>query len=200
MKTCNIFIEKEGIKMAKDLYVYIMLSDTGTLFSNLIKRYTKAPYNHASISFDPQLKQMYSFGRKKPKNPLYGGFVKEDIFTGTYSRYPETTCVIYELPVTEREVKKMNRILDVFIRNDEKYLYNFLGIMGVTLNEPVEFSNSYFCSQFVAEILNRSGIKLWDKLAALVTPDDFRNNDRLELIYEGKLFEFGPIKQQILGE
>lgn len=72
--------------------------------------------------------------------------------------------------------------------------------MGVSFNEPIEFSNSYFCSQFVAEILNRSGIKLWDKLAALVTPDDFRNNDRLELIYEGKLFEFETIKQQIKGK
>lgn len=184
--------------MVTERYVYIMLSDTGTLFSNLIKSYTKAPYNHASLSFDPELKQMYSFGRKHPNNPLYGGFVKEDIFTGTYSKYKDTTCVIYKLPVTEREMKKMTRILAVFIRNDNKFLYNFLGVMGISLNEPVEFSNSYFCSQFVAEVLNRSGIKLWNKLAALVTPDDFRNNDRLELIYEGKLFEFEPIKQQIL--
>lgn len=183
--------------MNSEPYVYIMLSDTGTLFSNLIKKYTKAPYNHASLSFDPELRQMYSFGRKKPTNPLNGGFVKEDIFTGTYIKYKDTTCVIYKLAVTEREKKKMNRILNVFIRNNDKFLYNFLGVMGISVNEAVEFSNSYFCSQFVAEVLNRSGIKLWDKLAALVTPDDFRNNDRLELIYEGKLFEFEPIKRQI---
>ncbi|WP_407268555.1 hypothetical protein [Radiobacillus sp. PE A8.2] len=177
-------------------HVYILLTDTGTLFTSLIKKYTKAPYNHASISFDRELNELYSFGRKKPKNPLNGGFVKEDIWTGTYSKYPETTCVIYELDVSERDVEKMKRVLNVFIRNGDKYLYNILGVLGVSVKEPIEFSNSYFCSQFVAEVLNRSGIKLWDKLPALITPEDFRNNERMKLIYEGRLMEYGPVKQK----
>jgi hypothetical protein len=118
--------------------------------------------------------------------------VKEDIRTGTYSKYPETTCVIYELQVTDREVEKMKRVLQVFIRSRQKYLYNILGVIGIALKEPVEFSNSYFCSQFVAEILERSGIKLWNKLPALVTPDDFRQSDRLQLVYYGKLSEYKP--------
>ncbi|MFD1849819.1 hypothetical protein [Oceanobacillus bengalensis] len=180
--------------MSHKHYVYIMLSDTGTIFTNIIKKYTRAPYNHASLSFDPELREMYSFGRKNPKNPLNGGFVKENVFTGTFSRYRETTCVIYKLEVTDREVEKMKRILEIFIRNDNKFLYNILGVIGVSLKEPIEFSNSYFCSQFVAEVLRRSGIKLWDKLPVMVTPDDFRNNERLQLIYEGKLFDYEAIK------
>ncbi|WP_347549740.1 hypothetical protein ABFG93_19895 [Pseudalkalibacillus hwajinpoensis] len=177
--------------------VYILLSDTGTLFTKSIKKYTKAPYNHASLAFDRDLSDMYSFGRKNPTNPLYGGFVKEDILTGTYRKYPKTTCVIYELIVTERDVQKMRRLLEIFIKNRERFLYNLLGVVGVSMNEPIEFSNSYFCSQFVAEVLHRSGIRLWDKLPALVTPDDFRKSDRLSLIYEGNLFEYEPIKQQL---
>jgi hypothetical protein len=177
--------------------VYIMLTDTGTLFTKSIKKYTKAPYNHASISFDPDLQELYSFGRKNPSNPINGGFVKEDIFKGTYSKYPETTCVIYKLEVSERDIVKMKRVLNVFKKNDSKFLYNLLGVIGVSLNEPVEFSNSYFCSQFVAEILHRSGIRLWDKLPVLITPDDFRNNPRLLPIYEGKLFEYEPVKKRM---
>ncbi|USK36883.1 hypothetical protein LIS77_13090 [Cytobacillus firmus] len=57
--------------------IYILLTDTGTLFTRLIKLYTKKPYNHASISIDPELKEVYSFGRKTAKNPFIGGFVKE---------------------------------------------------------------------------------------------------------------------------
>ncbi|WP_425501888.1 hypothetical protein [Saccharibacillus deserti] len=174
--------------------VYILLTNTGTLFTKMIRTYTRAPYNHASIAFDRELTELYSFGRKNPYNPIDGGFVREDIRTGTFSRYPNTTCVIYELQVTEREVEKMRRVLNVFIRSREKYLYNLLGIIGVALKEPVEFSNSYFCSQFVAEILHRSGIKIWNKLPALVTPDDFRQNERLELAYEGRLNEYAPIR------
>ncbi|MNO13812.1 hypothetical protein D3C76_34510 [compost metagenome] len=172
--------------------VFILLTNTGTLFTKLIQGYTKAPYNHASISFDRGLTELYSFGRKNPSNPLNGGFVHEDLRTGTFSKYPNTTCVIYELRVSEREVEKMRRVLHIFIRSRQKYLYNMLGVIGVALKEPVEFSNSYFCSQFVAEILDRSGIKLWNKLPALVTPDDFRQSDRLELIYQGKLSEYLP--------
>lgn len=172
--------------------IYILLTNTGTLFTKSIQSYTKAPYNHASIAFDRELTEMYSFGRKNPSNPLSGGFVKEDVRTGTYSKFPNTTCVIYELQVTERELEKMKRVLRFFIRTRGKYLYNLLGLFGVALNEPIEFSNSYFCSQFVAEVLQRSGIRLWDKLPALVTPDDFRGSDRLRLVYEGKLSEYGP--------
>ncbi|MHA6531737.1 hypothetical protein [Paenibacillus sp. BAC0078] len=174
--------------------VFILLTNTGTLFTKLIQGYTKAPYNHASISFDRALSELYSFGRKHPNNPLNGGFVREDLQTGTFSKYPNTTCVIYELTVSERETQKMRRVLHIFIRSRQKYLYNLLGIIGVALKEPVEFSNSYFCSQFVAEILDRSGIKLWNKLPALVTPDDFRQSDRLQLIYQGKLSEYVPEK------
>lgn len=178
--------------MAADRSVFILLTNTGTLFTKLIQSYTRAPYNHASISFDRELSELYSFGRKNPNNPLNGGFVKEDIKTGTFSKYPDTTCVIYELKVSDREVEKMKRVLQIFIRQHKKFLYNILGVIGIAIKEPVEFSNSYFCSQFVAEILERSGIKLWNKLPALVTPDDFRKCDRLQLIYEGKLRDYEP--------
>jgi len=180
--------------------VYILLTNTGTLFTKMIRTYTRAPYNHASIAFDRELTELYSFGRKNPYNPIDGGFVREDIRTGTFSRYPNTTCVIYELQVTEREVEKMRRVLNVFIRSREKYLYNLLGIIGVAFKEPVEFSNSYFCSQFVAEILHRSGIKIWNKLPALVTPDDFRQNERLELVYEGRLNQYAYIRAEAQTE
>ncbi|UQZ34070.1 hypothetical protein C2I18_11335 [Paenibacillus sp. PK3_47] len=176
--------------MAEECSVYILLTNTGTLFTRLIQGYTRAPYNHASISFNRELSELYSFGRKHANNPLNGGFVREDIKTGTFSKYPNTTCVLYELKVSGREVEKMKRVLHIFIRSRQKYLYNILGVIGIALKEPVEFSNSYFCSQFVAEILDRSGIKLWNKLPALVTPDDFRQSSRLRLVYEGKLSEY----------
>lgn len=178
--------------MVDDQSVYILLTNTGTLFTKVIQGYTRAPYNHASISFNRELSELYSFGRKNPNNPLNGGFVKEDLKTGTFSKYPNTTCVIYELQVSERDIAKMKRVLQAFIRKDKKYFYNILGVLGIALKEPIEFSNSYFCSQFVAEILQRSGVRLWDKLPALVTPDDFRQSERLQLIYEGKLSEYEP--------
>ena len=63
----------------KSRYIYIMLSKTGTLFSETIRVYTKDYYNHASLGLDEGLYNLYSFGRKTPKNPLIAGFIKEDI-------------------------------------------------------------------------------------------------------------------------
>lgn len=45
--------------------VYIVLTGTGTTFSGFIKWFTKADLNHASIAFDSELREVYSFGRKK---------------------------------------------------------------------------------------------------------------------------------------
>ncbi|MFD2679180.1 hypothetical protein [Bacillus seohaeanensis] len=42
----------EGMKEKK---IYLLFTDTGTLFTKLIKLYTKKPFNHVSLSFDHQL-------------------------------------------------------------------------------------------------------------------------------------------------
>ena len=53
---------KVGDAMGKT--IYIVLTDTGTLLSKTIGMYTRKDLNHASIAFDEQLTEMYSFGRK----------------------------------------------------------------------------------------------------------------------------------------
>ena len=42
--------------------IYIMVSYTGTILSNLIRFYTKKEYTHVSISLDVELNELYSFG------------------------------------------------------------------------------------------------------------------------------------------
>ena len=57
--------------------IYIMVSYTGTILSNLIRMYTGKEYTHVSISLDIKLHEMYSFGRIHPSNAFVGGFVRE---------------------------------------------------------------------------------------------------------------------------
>ena len=50
--------------------VYIVLSQTGTVLSRILKLYTRSPYNHSSIALTEDLEVMYSFGRLNPYNPF----------------------------------------------------------------------------------------------------------------------------------
>lgn len=56
--------------MNRDVEIYVLLTNTGTLFSKTIRWYTKNMLNHASIAFDSDLNEVYSFGRKNPSNPF----------------------------------------------------------------------------------------------------------------------------------
>ena len=59
--------------------IYIILTNSGTILSRVIKLYTRKEYTHVSISLDKRLRKMYSFGRLNPYNPFYGGFIHEEI-------------------------------------------------------------------------------------------------------------------------
>ncbi|MFD1020791.1 hypothetical protein [Thalassobacillus hwangdonensis] len=170
--------------------IYILLTNTGTFFNQAIKTVTDAPYNHSSISLDKEFRNLYSFGRRKPTNPFWGGFVKEDLVTGTFSWYPSSTCAVYKLKLPKRKFEKVERIIQAFEKKYKNYLYNYIGVLGVPLNRPIQVPASYFCSQFVAEVLTRAGVKLFDKESALVTPDDFRHAPDLQLVYQGRLYDY----------
>ncbi|WP_326828364.1 hypothetical protein [Tissierella pigra] len=150
-----------------------------------------------SIAFDEELKELYSFGRLRPKNPIFAGFVKEDIVNGTYARFPNTMCALYSLEINSLQYKKLMRELDKFKRDGEKYGYNLIGLLGVMVNYPIERKYNYFCSQFVSSLLKSSGIELINKETALTSPRDFRECRELNLVYEGKLQNYG-LKQSYL--
>lgn len=78
--------------------LYIVLSQTGTMLSRILKFITGAEYNHSSISLSADLTQMYSFGRRNPYNPFLGGFVKESPHTGTFRRFQGTKVIIFAVP------------------------------------------------------------------------------------------------------
>ena len=164
--------------------IYILLTDTGTLFTNLIKLYTKKPYNHASISFDSELSEVYSFGRKTARNPFIGGFVKEDVDKGLFK---EANCAVYALTVNEVQLQKMNCYIKEIEAQKGEYRYNLLGLLGFLLNKPIKRKKAFFCSQFVATVLKECNIIDFGKSPSLVAPNDLQKVSKCQLVYEGEL-------------
>ncbi len=176
--------------MPKKQVIYILLTHSGSLLSKCIKQYTQEPYSHVSLALDIDLEDLYSFGRLNPRNPFIGGFVREDIIKGSYSRFPNTTCALYSLEINDFQYAALKQEILTFKLNQNKYGYNLIGLLGVVLGIPIERKYNYFCSQFVAALLKNSGISLFQKPIALVSPKDFRQCKFLQLIYEGKLINY----------
>ncbi|GAA0321215.1 hypothetical protein GCM10008967_09690 [Bacillus carboniphilus] len=178
--------------------VYILLTDTDTVLSRIIKWFTNAPYNHVSIVLDEKLDEMYSFGRKYPRNPLIAGFIKEDVYFGTYRYLEDTRCLLTRMEVSSEEFARIQKVIQSFDQHKDKYSYNLLGLVGVAVQRPIDQKNKYFCSQFVAEVFEKSGLNLWDLPPALVTPNDFLMHPRFDIVYEGSLYEYPLLNHELL--
>ena len=171
-----------------DRKVYVLLTDVGTIFGKIIKLYTRKPLNHASIVIDEHFDKVYSFGRRNPRNPFLAGFVEENIRGGLFRN---ADCAIYCVTITENQFQKMIGKISEMEENKSDYRYNLIGLIAVMLNRELDRKNAFFCSHFVATILEESGIDIKNhKPLSLVTPHDIKEWTSLELIYEGKLSSY----------
>ena len=170
--------------------IYIVLTDTGTRFTRMIKFVTRAPYNHASIALDPELNEVYSFGRKSLRRFWKAGFVREHPDAGIYAVQKSTTCVVYELKVSEEQYARIVEEIGKFEKQADRYKYNLLGFVNFALRRPLPRRSAYFCSEFVAHVLDRAGLNLAGKPPGLTAPHDFMKSPLLRAVYEGPLAAF----------
>lgn len=170
--------------MSEDHEIYVLLTDTGTVLNRTIKWFTKDPLNHASIAFDRELTEVYSFGRKTPNNPFFAGFVKEDM---NWELFKHATCEVYCCKVNTQVYNHIRNQILYMVRNPEQYKYNLIGMLALLLNVEIKREHAYFCSQFVASVFENSGFHLINKSSLLATPGDLVNAPDLQLIYKGKL-------------
>lgn len=186
-----------------DRQIYVVLTDTGTWFSQIIKLYTGHPLNHSSIALDSDLTELYSFGRKHRLNPISAGFVRERV-VGDLIRSPQrpTNCAIYSCTINESTYKQIYSRIQFMDRNRELYRYNLLGVVGLAFRIRIARKNAFFCSQFVASLFQEHGERLLDKDADYTIPDDFRHCMKLELVYFGDLREatqVGAMRRKVVA-
>ncbi len=180
--------------------VFVLLTHSGSLLASAIKYVTKDPYSHSSISFDSNLKNMYSFGRKYKDNPLSGTFVKEDIKSGFYESVADTaTYSLYVTFVTPEEKKKMYERLEEFKNSPMKFKYNFIGLIKYKFGIEDRREDSYFCSQFVSTILS-AGKDFFDRDHSLIKPYDFAKHREFFFVTKGLLKNYNPKKVDALIE
>ncbi len=172
--------------------LYVIVTRTNTLPSRVIRVCTHSPYNHVSLSFDKELRDMVSFGRLYPSFPVPGGFVHEGRDKGFFQRFQDTQCRIYQKQVSEEEYQSFLRLLRQF--HQRRFKFNNLGLITLMAGIPLERDNAYFCSQFCGKMLTESGIYDFSKPFGLLRPSDFCKLEGFALLYEGPLQGFAREK------
>ena len=179
---------KGGKEMSQTIYVVI--SQTGTILSRILKVITGAKYNHASLSLVPDLETMYSFGRLHPYNPVHGGFVEESPHRGTFKRFRNTKVTVLSIAVTDEQYRALKEKLESMLENKDRYHYNYVGLFLAGVKIPYHQRRCYYCSEFVKEMLVRHGIRGADQLASIVEPMHFLQLPDANYVYCGKLCDF----------
>lgn len=167
--------------------LYIVLSQTGTMFSRVLKFFTRAKYNHASISLNQSLDKMYSFGRLNANNPFIGGFVEEGKNKGTFKRFINTQAMVIELSVRDEKYNAIKYFINYFLENKNSFHYNYLGILFACFKKNYESKKRYYCSQFVRACLALFNIENAVELPKIIKPIDFLKLSNKNIIFEGLL-------------
>lgn len=186
-------MRQEGAKaVERKRDFYVVVTQTGTILSRVVRFFTRKPYSHASVSFNRELTDMASFGRLVPKNPFLAGFVHESREKGVFLLFKNTRCRVYHRKVTEEQYRRARAVVARFDEDPSIYKFNHLGILTTAFHVPLHVKNRYFCSQFVAQVLDESGIWQADRDYALVRPYHLYQLPGFALVYEGLLRDYDP--------
>lgn len=167
--------------------IYILLTKSGTVVSRLVSLFTRDSYTHVSISFEENLQPLYSSSRKNGETMLPAGPCVENFYRGYLKKHPLIPCSLYELVVSDEVYEKAKRETEVIIKNADRYGYNVLGMIFCGMNIKVKRRRSYFCSQFVSEILYNSDALKLPKDRNLMRPSDYMKIPELNCLFTGTL-------------
>lgn len=162
--------------------VTVLLTRYSDLFGRFISAISKYGYSHASISIDEEEEIFYSFNMK--------GFVVEK----PKKRKPKTRrhgSVCIRMQVPEDTYAAIQAEIEQFLIKREQYTYAHLGVVLCLLHIPYKFKNSYFCSQFVVEVLSKAGAIELKKKESLYLPGQLI--DGIECLFSCKQFVYNVI-------
>ncbi|NBI68852.1 hypothetical protein D1646_19095 [Pseudoflavonifractor sp. 60] len=129
--------------------------------AELVYYLTGRSYTHAAISLDEDCSYYYSF--------CFKGFCQETL--EKYRRRGVTKSLQLRLAVPDDVYEGLRRKLRFVERNAQFYEYTKFGLFCALLRIPLRWHRRYFCSQFIAELLESTGATQLSRPACLTLPN-----------------------------
>ena len=157
--------------------IMIMLTRLPSFSSKIISLLTGCRYNHASLALEDGPETFYSFTFKGFRQEHPKGLLKKE-----HNPFP---CSIYTIDVSERAYQNATNMIVDIKTNKEQYHYSTAGLLLSMLHIPFKSRKQFFCSHFVADILERSGALSLRKKSCLYRPGDLQKIKGLSLFFSG---------------
>lgn len=171
--------------------VYILLTRLHDRGSRAAGFFASCYYTHSSIGLEEDMNTFYSF--------MVNGFIEEDVSRFLRSKYKPFPCKVYEIEVSEEVYNKIKGIINQFKINRNIYEYTKIGVVSGLFRIPRKRKYEYFCSHFVAHVLEKGKAIKLKKSSALYFPRDFTKMPELSLAFHGNLKGFAK-KYKIIKE
>lgn len=147
--------------------LYIVFTATSYKTGSFIRMMTRGQYNHVSIAFDPDLDEVYSFGRLWLHTPFCGGFVREggERFILGGKRASVSVCAVHVDDAHMRAVRA--RVNSMLRSGPYHYIYNMASAALVPMRVRAHIRDCYTCIEFAVSILLIAGYPIRDKFYSI---------------------------------
>lgn len=139
--------------------ISIIWTKYSDFLAELVYNLTGRSYTHAAISLDED-RTYYSF--------CFKGFCRETI--EKYRRRGVKHSLRLRLEVSDNVFERIEQRLAFVERHSCAYEYTVLGVFCALLHIPLRRHRRYFCSQFIAELLESTGAVHFSRPTCLCLP------------------------------
>lgn len=144
--------------------IFILFTQYKDRFAQFLSVVRHHRYTHVSLSIKDDYSVFYSFNVR--------GFCSETL--ERHRKHGITQSALYQLQVTDDTYHKIKREIKKAFISRAAMKYSFLGVALNLLHIPFHWKNRYFCSEFIAALLKKSGAIRLCKPPSLYLPEQLR--------------------------
>ena len=169
--------------------VFVMLTHVKKGFGRVVKFMTHAPYSHASISFDSSMDRLYSFASRDGHTMIPLGMATESL--DQYKKSTKDAIFTLYVKLVDKEDKDLmeRKVKEMYNRRTE-FRYDIPGVVKNFFGQRSANEKRYFCSGFVAYILNSGKRQVTDKPSDMMRPMDIPDIQYIHLVDMGLVRDY----------
>lgn len=159
--------------------IYILLTKFADFRGRVLSFLSGGYYTHASIGLEEDPNTFYSFVIKGFRVEKLNRYLKPG-----REPYP---VKLYEIEVPQKTYEKIKEKIEYFVAYKSRMHYTTMGLFLSLLRIPYQRKSTYFCSQFVAHVLQQVGIVPAHHKPELYLPQDLSNVPGSTLLFSGNM-------------